>query len=77
MKMGQFRIMDKDAGDLKVIWNKDNPDEVEAVEDQFDNLIKKGFTAYSVDKKGEAGKKLTKFDADAEKIIMVPKMVGG
>lgn len=75
--MSELRIMDKDAGDLKVIWNKDNQDEVEAAKNQFNSLIKKGFTAYSVDKKGDAGKKVTEFDPDAEKIIMVPKMVGG
>lgn len=75
--MGQFRIMDKDAGDLKVIWDKDNADEVEAAEEQFDSLVKKGFTAFSVDKKGEPGIKVTKFNPAAEKIIMVPKIVGG
>ena len=75
--MSELRIMDKDAGDLKVIWNKDNVDEVEAAESQFDSLITKGFSAYKVDKKGEPGKMVTKFDPDAEKIIMVPKIMGG
>ena len=75
--MGEFRIMDKDAGDLKVIWDKDNVDETEAAEEQFDSLREKGFTAYSVDKKGEAGTKITKFNPTAEKIIMVPKIIGG
>ena len=75
--MGEFRIMDKDAGDLKVIWDKNNTDEVEAAEEQFDSLIKKGFTAYSVDKKGEPGTKITKFNPTSEKIIMVPRITGG
>ena len=75
--MGQFRILDKDAGDLKVIWDKDNADETEAAEAQFDSLIKKGFNAYSVDKKGEQGSKIIKFNPLAEKIIMVPKITGG
>ena len=75
--MGQFRIMDKDAGDLKVIWDSGNEDETKAAEDQFKSLIKKGFIAFSVDKKGEKGKKITVFDPDAEKIIMIPAIVGG
>jgi hypothetical protein len=69
--------MDKNAGDLKVIWSKDNADEVEAAEEQFDSLIKKGFTAFQVDKNGEAGKKITKFNPSSEKIIMVPQIMGG
>jgi len=75
--MSELRIMDKDAGDLKVIWDKTNADEVEAAENQFDSLIKKGFIAYSVDKKGETGKVVRKFDPDAEKIIMIPAIQGG
>jgi len=75
--MGQMRVMDKDAGDLKVIWDKDNTNEIEAAEEQFDKLIEKGFTAYQVDKKGEPGKKITKFDPKAEKLIMSPRIVGG
>ena len=75
--MGEFRIMDKDAGDLKVIWDPNNANETEAAEEQFDNLIAKNFSAFKVDKKGETGKKITKFDPDAGKIIMVPQITGG
>ncbi|MHA1621623.1 MAG: hypothetical protein ACTSVO_05715 [Candidatus Heimdallarchaeaceae archaeon] len=74
--MGELAIIDK-TGDTKVMWDKNNDDEVEAAEDQFDNLIDKGFTAYKVKKDGEKGGKIKKFDAKAGKIIMVPKIVGG
>ena len=75
--MGEMRVMDKEAGDLKVIWDKDNIDEIECAEKQFDCLLEKGYTAYQVDKKGEPGKKITKFDPKAEKLIMSPRIVGG
>lgn len=75
--MGELRIMDKDAGDLKVIWDKDNEEEVDAAREQFNKLIKKGFTAYKVDKKGEPGKKISEFDENAEKLILSPRIVGG
>ena len=75
--MAELRILDKDAGDLKVIWDKDNSDEVCAAESQFNSLTKKGFLAYSVTAKGEKGKMIKDFDPDAEKIIMIPKIVGG
>jgi len=74
--MGELAIIDG-TGDTKVLWDKNNEDEVEAAEEQFDTLIEKGFTAYSVKKDGEKGKKITKFDSDAGKIIMVPKLIGG
>ena len=75
--MTELRILDPEAGDLKVIWDKDNADEVSAARAQFESLINKKFTAYSVDKKGEAGKKIDSFDPSAEKIIMIPRIVGG
>ena len=74
--MGELKII-SDEGDTKVIWNPENADEVEAAEAQFDMLIDRGFTAYKVKKSGEQGKKIKKFDEDAGKIIMVPKIVGG
>ena len=74
--MGELRCMSK-LGDTKVIWDPKNDDEVEAAEEQFDNLIKKGFSAYAVKKDGNKGRKITKFDSNAGKIIMVPEIVGG
>jgi len=74
--MGELRILDN-TGDTKVIWDKNNSDEVEAAEEQFETLIDKGFTAYKVKKDGKKGRKITSFDQDAGKIIMIPKIVGG
>lgn len=64
-------------GDTKIIWDPDNRDEVSNAERTFDDLKKKGFTAYAVKSTGEKADKLTKFDAKEGKIIMVPRMVGG
>ena len=75
--MSEMRIMNEKAGDLKVIWDKDNQTEVDAAEEQFDSLLKKGYIAYTVDKKGEKAKQIRKFDADAEKIILAPMLQGG
>jgi hypothetical protein len=82
--MGEFEFFPKgvlctlsEEGDTKVIWDPENEDEVEAAEAQFDRLIEKGFTAFSVDKKGEKKKQIRKFDREAGKIIMVPIMQGG
>jgi len=74
--MGELRIMGS-KGDQKVIWDPKNKDEVDASKITFDSLIKKGFKAFKVDKKGDAGSQIRKFDPKAGKIILVPEIVGG
>jgi len=74
--MGELRIMGTE-GDTKVIWDADNKDEVEAAKDQYKSLTSKKFTAYKVKKDGSKGAKISSFDPEAEKIIMVPPIVGG
>ena len=64
-------------GDQKVIWDPKNKDETDASKSMFDSLIKKGFKAFKVNKKGDKGKQIVKFDSKAGKLIMVPEIVGG
>lgn len=75
--MGEMRIADKVAGDLKVIWDKNKRDEVESARNQFDAMMKKGYLAFSVKKDGEKGKVVKEFDEDAEMLILSPKLQGG
>lgn len=75
--MGELAIMDRDHGDLKVIWDKDNEAEVEAARAQFDQLQKKGYLAYTVTGQGRKGTQVREFDEDAEKIILAPALRGG
>lgn len=74
--MNELRAIDA-TGDTKMIWSPDNADEVAAARASFDALKKKGYIAYSVKPGGEKGEVLAKFDANAEKVIMVPAMQGG
>lgn len=73
---GELCILDE-TGDTKIIWDAKNVDEVAAAKVQFDTLRRKGFLAYKVNKKGEAGEMITEFDATAERIILSPPLVGG
>jgi hypothetical protein len=74
---GEMSVMGKE-GDTKVIWNADNADEVENARRTFNDLRRKGFTAFSVKgDKGEKDRVITEFDAGAERIIMVPRVAGG
>lgn len=74
--MGELRELGP-QGDTKVIWDADEEDEVEAAQNTFDDLKEKGYFAYSVKKDGDKGRVITKFDPDAEKIIMAMPMRGG
>lgn len=75
--MGELVKMD-DTGDTKIMWSKDNQDEIDNAKRTFDDLRKKGFTAYSVKgKNGEKNEIIRDFDPDSEKIIMAPQMQGG
>lgn len=71
-----LHILDK-TGDTKLIWSSDNDDEIENARQTFQNLKKKGFTAYAVNSRGQKGEVLQEFDRTAEKIIMAPALVGG
>ena len=73
---GEMSIMGKE-GDTKVIWDSENEDEVSSAKKTFEDLKKKGYSAFSVKKGGEKGSRLDKFDADEEKMIMAPAMRGG
>lgn len=66
------------TGDTKTIWDRTKPDEVAAAKATFDTLKKKGYTGYHVKgSEGTKGEIMREFDPNAERMIMVPQMVGG
>ncbi len=65
------------TGDTKTLWNPDNATEVEIAENAFDEFKRKGFSIFRVDTEGGKGSLMTKFDAEAAKMIAVPRIVGG
>lgn len=66
------------GGDTKIFWNKKNKDEVENAKETFNNLVKvKKFAAFSVSKMGRKSKKITEFDPNIQKLIIIPPMAGG
>ncbi len=74
--MGEMSVMGKE-GDTKVIWDPDNEDEVATAERSYNDLIKKGFKAFSVKARGQKGEQMDEWYPDEGKIIMVPRMAGG
>ena len=74
---GSIAVLNR-SGDSKLIWDRTNEDEVAAAAALFDSLKAKSFLAYRAKgKKGTRDEQITKFDATAERIIMVPPMQGG
>jgi hypothetical protein len=74
--MGMMNILDR-SGHTKHIWNADNEAEVEAARTLYDALTRKGYRAFNVKKDGEEGTRMDTFDPEAEKMILVPQLVGG
>ena len=70
-------IMDVVNGDIRVEWDRDIEDEVKTAKKAFNGAKKKGYLLYKTDRHGGLGEQLAEFDPKAEKIIGVPRLVGG
>ena len=66
-------------GDLKKMWDRNNPDEVEDARRSFNHLVKeKHHMAYRViDEDGKKGEMMREFDPDAGRMIITPPYRGG
>lgn len=73
---GEMSILGRE-GDTKLIWSSENADEVAQARKTFDELTKKGFSAFTVKRMGGQGERITKFDPEEEKMILVPQLHGG
>jgi hypothetical protein len=81
VEQGTMRIMDIEAGDLEVKWNRYNDVEVDAAREAFKKAQKKGFVFYKAkrDKDGgvSSGEIIHEFDEKAEFIVGRPMVQGG
>lgn len=83
--MGEMKVMipfndpeyPKEAGHIKEVWDSSKPEEVQHAKETYEKFTKKGYLAFRVKKNGDPGDKLSKFDADAEMIILQPMLAGG
>jgi len=67
-----------ETGDTKIMWSKDNEDEIEVARATFKKMKDKGYTAFRVTgKNGEPGEQMREFDPDAERIIFTKPQAGG
>lgn len=74
---GEMSVMGVE-GDTKLMWSRDNPDEVENARRTFNDLKAKGYAVFLTRiKRDEPGQQVDKFDPSAERYIFVPPMRGG
>lgn len=77
-KQRLFQVVDRVAGDVRVMWDRTKKIEVDAMRKLFADLKAKGYAAFTVkDKDGNKGEVIREFDPNAERMIMIPPMAGG
>jgi hypothetical protein len=74
--LGRMFVMDV-TGHTTIEWNSEVAVETEVARASFDKLTKAGYQAFSVGDDDERGARMKSFDPTAEKILMVPQLVGG
>jgi hypothetical protein len=75
--MGKMHILGR-QGDNQVIWDPQNALQTEAVRAAFNGKIADGFTAFRVGPGGlNDAEQLAEFDPHAQRIVLVPQIVGG
>lgn len=77
MKLGVMEVLCS-KGDDKIFWDPDSDKQIEDARKQFDSYIKKGYTCFRMDDKGnKAGRKITRFPEHAARLLFVPRLAGG
>ncbi len=74
--MGEMSVLNR-KGDSKILWSSDNADEVANARRSLNDMTAKGFSAFRMKKDGTPSVRMTEFDPEAEKVVLVPALVGG
>lgn len=70
---GMLRILTKEDGDKRVVWNRAILQEIVAAKKMFVDLVKKGLVPYRVGTDGAATSEvMDEFDPEAEEVIFLP-----
>lgn len=75
-RIGVMNIMDK-SGHKQLTWDIDRLDDIVEAQETFDNLMKKGYSAFGGKQKEETKHALKEFDPTVEEMVLVPRIVGG
>jgi hypothetical protein len=75
MHIGTMNVLDA-TGHTEIKWDRRKRDEVQLARDAFNAMRSAGHSIFRV-RKGEPGERITEFDPDAEKLMVIPHLVGG
>lgn len=73
--IGRLQVMDT-KGHTEIAWDSDKPIDVKIAKQAFEIAIREGYNAFRVEGE-DRGERIREFDPKAEKIMMVPQLVGG
>lgn len=73
---GELRTINR-KGDLRIEWDSENKEEINAAREAFDKKIKAGWSAFREKTKGEKGEKIKEFNPESERVILIPPVSGG
>lgn len=74
--MSELRIMGR-SGDDRVAWDASVPAQVANAKEKFDAALRRGCMAFVVSPDGGQGRRITAFEPEVERVIIVPQMAGG
>lgn len=74
--MGQMYELSH-KGDTTITWDSANSTETAIAKKAFNEFIEKGYSVFRVKEDGSRSKRLEKFDPEAERLVAVPRIVGG
>jgi hypothetical protein len=70
---GAFRILTKEDGDKRVVWDSNDMRQIHDAKKMFRDLIESGLVPYRVDEIGGASDQvMDEFDPTAEEVIFAP-----
>lgn len=71
-----MQIMDP-TGHTEITWNPEDADEVRMAREMFESMRERGHSIFRINPNGNRGARVTTFDPEAEKLLVVPQLVGG
>ena len=70
-------ILSVALGDQEFSWDPDDAGSVAVAEREFDIARKNGMTGVSVGADGQGSEVISKFDPEADAIVVAPQIIGG
>lgn len=74
--MGVLKVFGA-KGDDRLLWDADDPIQVQRARTRFGELLRSGANAFRMDATGKKGERIMDFDPAAGAILVVPPLVGG